>query len=119
MNCKWNGKSFLFRLGRFEEYYDFGIYADETIGKLDTLMRPLSKQLETLEKDVKYVHSQQNRHQNGISYVALVSLPSILNIFHTSSSVVDFGELYGWVGKMKVHLFHLLCKWFLFKCNYT
>ena len=53
MNFRWNGKSFLFRVGLLEEYYDFGIYADETIGKLDTLVRPLSKQLETLEKDLK------------------------------------------------------------------
>ena len=45
--------------------------------------------METLQKGLKW-----QRHQNGVTYVALVSLLLTLNIFHTFSSVsnVDFEQ---------------------------
>ena len=39
--------------------------------------------IETLEQGVKYVQSQQWRHQNDATGVVLVSLLLTLNIFHT------------------------------------
>ena len=37
----------------------------------------------TIEKGVKYVQSQQKRHQNNVSNIFLMSLLLTLNIFYT------------------------------------
>ena len=38
---------------------------------------------ETLKNDVEYVQSQEQRQQNDVTDVVLVSLVLTLNIFHT------------------------------------
>ena len=39
--------------------------------------------IETLEQGVKYVHSEQERHQNDAIGIVLVFLLLTLSIFHT------------------------------------
>ena len=63
--------------------------------------------IETLEKDVKYVQSQQYKHQNDATDVVLVFLLLTLNIFHTffSVSYVDFEQVnfVSWVPSSKLN----------------
>ena len=60
------------------------------------LLETIYKSIETLEKGMKYVQSEQYRHQNDVSDIVLVSLLLTLNIFHTFFSVffcVDFEQV--------------------------
>ena len=59
------------------------VFHNMSYGSFQPAFTYLKLTIETLEQSVKYVQSQQERHQNKNNGVVLVSLLLTLNIFHT------------------------------------